>query len=142
MRIFITAGDPSGDAHAARLMASIRKRVPDVLFEGFGGPAMEMEGLRTVAHMKDLAVTGFWEVAKRIGYFRQLMQTCERLLDSRKPDLFIPVDYPGFNLRLAARAKQRHIPAMASIHATMFTRMVCATRSVAPGARRMVFTTR
>jgi len=110
VRIFITAGDPSGDAHAARLMASIRKRVPDVLFEGFGGPAMEMEGLRTVAHMKDLAVTGFWEVAKRYGYFRKLMETCDRLLGSRKPDLFIPVDYPGFNLRLAAKAKRRNIP--------------------------------
>ncbi len=110
MRIFITAGDPSGDAHAARLMASIRKRVPDVLFEGFGGPAMEMEGLRTIAHMKDLAVTGFWEVAKRYPYFRELMSTCDRLLETRKPDLFIPVDYPGFNLRLAAKAKRRKVP--------------------------------
>ena len=110
MRIFITAGDPSGDAHAARLMASIRTRVPDVVFEGFGGPAMEMEGLRTVARMKDLAVTGFWEVAKRYSYFRQLMATCDGLLETRKPDLFIPVDYPGFNLRLAAKAKRRNIP--------------------------------
>jgi lipid-A-disaccharide synthase len=110
VRIFITAGEPSGDAHAARLMASIRSHIPDVLFEGFGGPAMQMEGLRTIAHLQDLAVTGFWEVAKRYGYFRSLLETCDDLLGVRKPDLYIPVDYPGFNMRLAARARHRNIP--------------------------------
>jgi len=110
VRIFITAGDPSADAHAARLMASIRRRIPDVQFEGFGGTAMEMEGLRTIARMKDLAVTGFWEVAKRYGYFRELLTRCDDLLARRKPDLYLPVDYPGFNLRLAAKARRRNIP--------------------------------
>lgn len=110
MKIMITAGDPSGDVHAARLMEALRLRVPDVVFEGFGGPAMEMQGLRSVAHLKDVAVSGFWEVAKRIGYFRELMHTCEQIIKHRKPDLFIPVDYPGFNIRLAAHAKQAMIP--------------------------------
>lgn len=109
-RIFITAGDPSADAHGARLMASIRRHAPDVQFEGFGGPAMELEGLRSVAHLRDLAVSGFWEVAKRIGYFRALMQKCEHLLETRKPSLYLPIDYPGFNLRLAKKARQRRIP--------------------------------
>ena len=110
MLVFITAGDPSADEHAARLMAALRKRVPDVVFEGFGGPAMELQGLRSVANLRDLAVSGFWEVAKRYGYFRGLMNTCTRILEERKPDLFIPVDYPGFNIRLAAKAKERRIP--------------------------------
>lgn len=109
-RIFITAGDPSADAHGARLMAALRRRMPEVQFEGFGGPMMELEGLRSVAHLKDLAVSGFWEVAKRIGYFRALMKTCEHLLDTRKPALYLPIDYPGFNLRLATRARKRRIP--------------------------------
>jgi len=91
-------------------MAAIRVRIPDVVFEGFGGPAMELQGLRSVAHLRDLAVSGFWEVAKRIGYFRALMKTCTDLLERRKPDLFIPVDYPGFNLRLATSAKALGIP--------------------------------
>lgn len=108
--IFITAGDPSADAHGARLMAAIRRHAPDVQFEGFGGPAMELEGLRSVAHLRDLAVSGFWEVAKRIGYFRALMKTCEHLLETRKPTLYLPIDYPGFNLRLAKKARQRRIP--------------------------------
>ncbi|NQW29627.1 MAG: lipid-A-disaccharide synthase [Ignavibacteria bacterium] len=110
MTVFITAGDPSADIHAARLMAEIRARVPEVVFEGFGGPNMELQGLRTVAHLADLAVSGFWEVAKRYRYFSQLLNKCKGLLGSRKPDVFIPVDYPGFNLRLATHAKKLHIP--------------------------------
>ncbi len=108
--IFITAGDPSGDAHAARLMAEIRRRVPDVVFEGFGGPAMELEGLRSLARMRDLAVTGFWEVAKRYGYFRDLMARCADAIKRTRPVAFIPVDYPGFNMRLAARVRSPRLP--------------------------------
>lgn len=91
-------------------MEALRARVPDVVFEGFGGPAMEMQGLRSVAHLKDVAVSGFWEVAKRFGYFRSLLHKCEQMIQHRKPDLFIPVDYPGFNIRLAAFAKQALVP--------------------------------
>lgn len=110
MKILITAGDPSADAHAAQLMVALRARVPDVLFEGFGGPAMEMQGLRSVAHFKDVAVSGFWEVAKRLGYFRNLLHRCEQIIKQRKPDMYIPVDYPGFNIRLASFAKQAMVP--------------------------------
>jgi lipid-A-disaccharide synthase len=109
-RIFITAGEPSGDAHAARLMAAIRLQVPDVIFEGFGGPRMEMEGLRSLAHIRDLAVTGFYEVAKRYSFFTDLMKRCEKAISTNKPDMFIPVDYPGFNMRLAARVRSPRMP--------------------------------
>lgn len=109
-RIFITAGEPSGDAHAARLMAAIRKQLPDVIFEGFGGPLMEMQGLRSLAHIRDLAVTGFYEVAKRYSFFMDLLKRCEKAIAVNKPDLFIPVDYPGFNMRLAARVRSPRLP--------------------------------
>ncbi len=108
--IFITAGDPSADVHAASLMEAIRNVVPDVIFEGFGGPAMEMQGLRSLAHIRDLAVTGFWEVAKRYAYFRKLMSTCEQAIARTKPVAFVPVDYPGFNLRLARRVRSASLP--------------------------------
>jgi|LakMenEpi03Aug12_release.lakeMendotaPanAssembly.Ray.scaffolds.fasta_scaffold224020_2 lipid-A-disaccharide synthase len=107
VRIFIAAGDPSGDIHAARLMEQIRRRMPFVQFEGIGGPAMELQGLRSLARLDQLAVTGFWEVAKRYGYFRSLLHRCAELLQQRgRYRLFLPVDYPGFNLRLAAFAKR------------------------------------
>lgn len=109
-RIFITAGEPSGDAHAARLMRQIRLRIPDVVFEGFGGPAMELEGLHSLASIRDLAVTGFVEVAKRYRYFTTLMDRCQRHIERSKPLAFIPVDYPGFNLRLARRVRSSRLP--------------------------------
>ncbi len=108
--IFIAAGEPSGDAHAARLMEQLRLFIPDVMFEGIGGPAMEMQGLRSMARMKDLAVSGFWEVAKRYGYFRALLERCSRHIASSRPAAFIPVDYPGFNLRLASSARRAGVP--------------------------------
>lgn len=107
VHIFITAGDPSGDAHAARLMSEIRTHVPTVVFEGFGGPEMELQGLRSLAHIRDLAVTGFWEVAKRYSFFRSLLRRCEQAILRTRPAAFIPVDYPGFNMRLAARVRAR-----------------------------------
>ena len=107
VHIFITAGDPSGDAHAARLMAAIRTHVPTVVFEGFGGPEMELQGLRSLAHIRDLAVTGFWEVAKRYRFFRSLLNRCDDAIARTRPVAFIPVDYPGFNIRLAARVRAR-----------------------------------
>lgn len=107
VHIFITAGDPSGDAHAARLMAAIRTHIPTVVFEGFGGPEMELQGLRSLAHIRDLAVTGFWEVAKRYRFFRSLLNRCDDAIARTRPVAFIPVDYPGFNMRLAARARAR-----------------------------------
>lgn len=111
-RVFITAGDPSGDVHAAHVMQQLRLLVPDIVFEGFGGPAMEMQGLRSLAHISKLAVTGFWEVAKRYGYFKGLLNTCAKHIATTKPSAFIPVDYPGFNLRLAKHAKQARVPVL------------------------------
>ncbi len=91
-------------------MNEIRLREPEVVFEGFGGPNMELQGLRTVAHMSDLAVSGFWEVAKRYRYFSKLLEKCKGLISTRRPDVFVPVDYPGFNLRLASHAKRCKVP--------------------------------
>lgn len=110
VRIFISAGEPSGDLHAARLMAEIRLRIPNVVFEGIGGPAMELQGLHSLASLKDLAVSGFWEVAKRYGFFRALLDRCADVIRRTRPSIFIPVDYPGFNMRLADHARRADVP--------------------------------
>jgi len=117
MRIFIAAGEPSGDRHAARLMEQLRLLIPDVVFEGIGGPAMEMQGLHSMARIADLAVSGFWEVAKRYSFFRTLLTRCGDVISNAsgsfsrgKPALLICVDYPGFNMRLAALARQAGVP--------------------------------
>ncbi|CAN5499434.1 lipid-A-disaccharide synthase [soil metagenome] len=117
MRIFIAAGEPSGDRHAARLMEQLRLLIPDVIFEGIGGPAMELQGLHSMARIADLAVSGFWEVAKRYSFFRSLLKRCGNVITNAqgsfsrgKPALLICVDYPGFNMRLAAIAREAGVP--------------------------------
>ncbi len=107
---FIVAGETSGDLHGARLMRALREQFPDAHFEGIGGERMTAEGLRSLVPLSDINVVGFWEVAKRYGQFRALLEQCKTHLQSKPYAAFIPVDYPGFNLRLARHAKSFGIP--------------------------------
>lgn len=107
---FIVAGETSGDLHGARLMRSLRAQFPNARFEGIGGERMTAEGLHSMVPLSDINVVGFWEVAKRYGSFRALLEQCKTRLQSTAYSAFIPVDYPGFNLRLARHAKSCGIP--------------------------------
>ncbi|MDC1068808.1 lipid-A-disaccharide synthase [Candidatus Kapabacteria bacterium] len=109
IKIFISAGEPSGDKHAAKLMRAIKASFEDVSFIGIGGEEMEAEGLKSIISIKDISVVGFWEVAKNYRMFSKLINQCKDILRIEKPDLFIPVDYPGFNIRLAKYAKSINI---------------------------------
>ena len=108
-KIFISAGDPSGEIHAARLMKQIKEQSGEVEFTGLGGENMIKEGLHPLAKLSDISVVGFWEVAKRYGFFKSLLNKCRNII-SKDIDIFIPVDYPGFNIRLAGYAKEAGIP--------------------------------
>lgn len=107
---FIVAGEASGDLHAARLMRALKELLPECRFSGIGGANMAREGLESIVPLADISVVGFWEVAKRYPMFKRLLQTTSSMLASGGYDAFIPVDYPGFNLRLAAAAKAAHVP--------------------------------
>ncbi|MES2764570.1 MAG: lipid-A-disaccharide synthase [Bacteroidota bacterium] len=109
-KIFIVAGEPSGDLHAARLMRELKNVLPGVEFTGIGGENMEREGLQSLVALKEISVVGFWEVAKKYSFFKKLLKECGELLKTGGFDAFIPVDYPGFNMRLAAQAKLLKIP--------------------------------
>ncbi|MCD6249498.1 MAG: lipid-A-disaccharide synthase [candidate division Zixibacteria bacterium] len=108
--LFISAGDPSGDTACARMIDSLREQKPDMSFFGLGGHRLAERGQDQLADPADLAVLGFWEVAKRFFYFRHLMQRCVAEIEQRHPKAVLLVDYPGFNLRLAKRIKQLGIP--------------------------------
>lgn len=107
---FIVAGESSGDVHGAKLMLSLQKQYPGCQFKGIGGPHMQNAGLESMASLRDIAVVGFYEVAKKYGMFRALMKSCQTALLTC--DAFIAVDYPGFNMRLATFAKGKGIPVM------------------------------
>jgi lipid-A-disaccharide synthase len=101
------AGEPSGDHHAAAVVEALGKRA---FCFGLGGPAMAEAGLRLDLDLASRSVIGFVEVLKHFNYFRRAFALAEKLLREERPDLLLLVDYPGFNLRLAARAKALGVP--------------------------------
>jgi lipid-A-disaccharide synthase len=111
-RIFLSAGEPSGDLHGASLAESLRRRFPGVMLFGLGGDRMREAGVELLAHVDQLAVMGFVEVLRHLPYFVGLMGRVQRELDIRRPDLVVPIDYPGFNMRLAKRARRRGVPVL------------------------------
>lgn len=110
LRVFVSAGDASGDLHAAELVRAIRERRPDATFEGFGGRALADAGVALHERLADHPVMGLKLVLPALGRFIGLLNGCDRLFASRPPDVVVPVDYPGFNVRLARLARRRGIP--------------------------------
>jgi len=112
LRLFIVAGDRSGDAHAARLMRALRQREASVEFVGIGGPAMEAEGLHAIQSFATMNVSGFWEVLRRYRTLKAAFTSVLQHCNTTPYDAFIPVDYPGFNLPLARHLRARGTPVL------------------------------
>ena len=110
--VFLSAGEESGDQHGARVARELKERWPGAELVGLGGPRMEAEGVRLLAGLDDLAVMGFVEVVGRLPFFWRLERRVRSLLDEERVDLVLPIDYPGFNLRLARNARKREIPVL------------------------------
>jgi lipid-A-disaccharide synthase len=108
--LFVSAGDPSGDIAASLMVRELAVMRPGLSTFGLGGKQLAASGQQQLAKPEDLAVIGFWEVIKRIGYFRELMHRTVREIERRKPACIVLVDYPGFNLRLAKRIRHLKIP--------------------------------
>ena len=108
--IFISAGDPSGDNACSHLITSLKQSYPDLELRGLGGVRMKQLGQKQLADSEQLAVLGFWEVAKRFLFFRQLLNDCVREIEQSRPAVVVLADYPGFNLRLAKRIQGFGIP--------------------------------
>ncbi len=107
--ILIVAGEASGDRHAARVAAGIRRARPDVRLFGIGGQMLRAEGMEILADASQMNVVGFVEVVKRYGFFRSVLHRIINEARARRPVVAILVDYPGFNLRLARLLHQAGI---------------------------------
>ncbi|RLS30421.1 MAG: lipid-A-disaccharide synthase [Planctomycetota bacterium] len=110
MRVFLSAGEPSGDHHAALLVRSLRRLRPDVECVGLGGPQMAAEGCQLVADLTRLAVMWFLRVVLSLHSFVDLARRAERSFLDCRPDVCVLVDFPGFHWWLAWRAKRHGIP--------------------------------
>jgi lipid-A-disaccharide synthase len=110
MRFFISAGEPSGDLHAANLIDALRTRIPEAEFTGFGGPRMTEAGATLLYPLVNLAVMWFLSVLFNIVTFIQLIFKADRYFRDERPDAVVLIDYPGLHWWIASRAKARGIP--------------------------------
>ncbi|MEI7781481.1 MAG: lipid-A-disaccharide synthase [Planctomycetota bacterium] len=110
MRVFLSAGEPSGDHHAALLVRALQARRPDVECVGLGGPCMAAAGCQIVADLTQLAVMWFLRSILNIHRFVDLARRAERSFLDARPDVCVLVDFPGFHWWLAWRAKRHGIP--------------------------------
>ncbi|MGJ8597504.1 lipid-A-disaccharide synthase [Sulfitobacter sp.] len=105
LRVFILAGEPSGDKLGGALMAGLKALRPEVAFEGVGGVQMQAEGLQSRFDMNELSVMGLAEVLPKYRHLkRRIAQTAQAVLDMR-PDVLITIDSPDFSLRVAKLVK-------------------------------------
>ena len=108
-RIMISAGEASGDLHAGAVTRAIKQLSPEAEVFGMGGDCLRKAGGEVLFDIKDHSIMGFVEVLKRLPDIWKLRNAFIDLMDSRKPDVLLVIDYPGFNLRLAKLAKKRGI---------------------------------
>ncbi|MCG2677088.1 lipid-A-disaccharide synthase, partial [bacterium] len=106
----ILAGEASGDLQGAYLTQVLRKLSPEIELFGIGGRRMEKAGVRLVSDITQIAVVGFVEVLKHIKTFRRILKKLDDLMEKEKPQGIILIDNPGFNLRVAKKAREKNIP--------------------------------
>lgn len=110
MHFFFSAGEPSGDQHAAHLLHALQARVPNARFSGFGGTHLEQAGAEVLYPLTDMAVFGITAVLPLLKKFYDVAQIGRRFIQEQRPDAVILVDFPGFNWHIAKYAKQAGIP--------------------------------
>jgi len=108
--LLISTGEPSGDVYAGDLVRKLRDGCPDLDVFGLGGDQVQAAGATLVAHVRDVAVVGLLEVLRHLGDLRAVFDRILAEADRVRPDVAVLVDYPDFNLRLAAQLHRRGIP--------------------------------
>lgn len=111
MKFLIVAGEASGDLHAAALIDAIKDVCPDAEFVFTGGDKMAAAaGNAPVVHYQEMAYMGFSEVLRNLGTVARNLAKVKKAVDTFRPDAVVTVDYPSFNLKVAAHARRRGIP--------------------------------
>jgi lipid-A-disaccharide synthase len=108
-RLYIIAGEASGDLHGAALVRALRERRPELQVRGWGGDQMAAAGCTVVKHYRDLAFMGFVEVLRNLRTIRGNFAFARQDIAAFRPDTLIFIDYPGFNLRLLPWVKRQGI---------------------------------
>ena len=107
MEYFLIAGERSGDVYGANLIVALLKKDPAAQIVCYGGDEMKAAGGELLSHYKESAFMGFYEVFTNLRVIKKKLNTCKKELLAFHPDAVIFIDYPGFNLRMAAFAKRQ-----------------------------------
>ncbi len=108
--VLISAGEVSGDIHAANLIKEIQEKNPDVDFFGMGCENMQNLGVDLIERMDQHSIIGLWEIVENLSFIKKLFDKFEERIKKGNIDLAILVDYPGFNIRLAKMCNKYNIP--------------------------------
>ncbi len=109
MRYYIIAGEASGDLHGSNLIKALHQQDATADIRCWGGDKMEAAGAVLVKHYRDLAFMGFVEVIRHLGTILNNLRFCKEDILQFAPDVLVLIDYPGFNMRIAAWAKKEGI---------------------------------
>jgi len=112
LRIMIIAGEASGELHGAGVVAALKGRRPEIDILGIGGDRMKRAGCELIYHIEQFSVMGITEVLGHLPFIGRALRRLDGVLNSRRPDLLILIDYPDFNLRLARKARKLGIPVL------------------------------
>jgi len=107
--VLVVAGEVSGDLHAAKVVRAFKARSPETVFWGLGGDDLQAEGVELLQHADRMSVMGLGEVLRHYRFLKGVFKQVLAEVDRRRPDAALLVDYPGFNLRLAAELKKRGV---------------------------------
>src|ERR1044072_4316349 len=109
MKYYIIAGEASGDLHGRKLIKALDEQDAHADIRCWGGDRMEAAGATLVKHYRDIAFMGFVEVIKHLGTILNNIDFCKKDILAYKPDVLVLIDYPGFNMRIAAWARKQGI---------------------------------
>lgn len=107
MKIFLIAGEPSGDVIGEKLIKAFQRLDPSHEFFGLGGARMESAGLQSLIPMKEVTVMGIWEVLLRIPHLWKIIMGLIEEIEKTQPDIVVTIDFPDFNFYLAKTLKKR-----------------------------------
>jgi lipid-A-disaccharide synthase len=110
MRLFVSAGEPSGDLHGASLLGALRRRDPGLELHGFGGDRMAQAGCRIHYPLTELAGVGILRILSSLPRAPGILQLADRLFREMRPDALVLIDFPAFHWWLAKCAKKHGIP--------------------------------
>lgn len=109
-RVFFVAGEASGDLHAAGVAAALRRIRPELSLAGVGGSRLAEQGVELVHRDNQLGVMGFLEVLRHVPRHFKLLRTLTKMLERGEIAVLVLIDYPGFNMKVAAAATRAGVP--------------------------------